>query len=152
MLRTPKKKIHPTKWEEIEKRRTRANVASDGAGDDEDTGADRSSDADENEVEQAESPDESIADSTNGVFRRRNLRLCSERRGAEIRPPRRRRRRIIRNSSSRRRRRRIRRNPRISVAPFASSHGWRNREREKEKTFCCLYLNYGWIVLGHGFV
>ena len=131
MLRTPpkkKKKNHPTKWEAIEKRRTRANVASDGASDDEDAGADGSSDADENEVEQTESPDEPVADNTNGVLRRRNLWLCSERRGAEIRPPRRRRRRRVRRRrriirSSSRRRRRIRSNPRISVAPFASSHG-----------------------------
>ena len=53
-------KLFSKKWAE-RKRRTRANVASDGSGNDEYSGADGSADAEENEVEQAESAEEAIA-------------------------------------------------------------------------------------------
>jgi hypothetical protein len=93
---------------EVKIRQTRAGVASDGAGDYKDAGPDRRADANENQVQQAEPPDEFVAGaSTDSGFRWRKQGLGPARRRPEIRWPR-------RHFSSRRRR--------IS-AILLSSHG-----------------------------
>ena len=97
---------------EVKIRQTRTGVASDGAGDYKDAGTDGRADADENQVQQAESPDEFFAGaSTDSGFRWRKQGFGSARRGPEMRWPRRR-------ISSRRRR--------ISASLIAS-HGYADR-------------------------
>lgn len=72
-------------------RQTRAGVASDGAGNYKDAGTDRRADADENQIQQAEPPDEFFAGaSSDSGFRWRKQGLGSASRGPEMRRPRRR--------------------------------------------------------------